>query len=199
MVQRGGFYLGDITVVHDMAVKGTTFFMPWFAQYHATNKWGVEAYRELESTVGNASPLTVIGPLLSWPDDLSEDQALQDEVTDKYVEKLTQSPEHGLLVITEIVREAWKERVDVYGELKEAVGMKEIWDSVDPKPRRDWERVLPELGPVGRLEKCCFFEGWSPPESQRGAKDTVPKAMETPSRSQIKISTGINYSEDNLK
>lgn len=164
-IYRGGFYLGDLAVLCDMAAKAATFFTPYFpSSIIPENHAGKMAFRELNDIYTGQPGTTILSPMTHWPDGVELDTSLLNSATDKYITQLLHDCTHGLLVITEIIRETWKERVELYGESSEAIGVDTIWATVDPNLREDWETIINHIGAISNEQQMCFFNGWAPPE-----------------------------------
>ncbi len=170
MMQRGGFYLGDLNVLRDMAEKTTTWFTPFFESNLYDKHPGKEAIKYLDEMVtkDKLPAPAVIGPYISGPKDMVYDSTLMGDFT----EVMTKMPEYGLLIVTEVMRDVWRERVEVYGERPEEVGGNDIWGQVDPRTRKEWETMLPIAVQFAKEEGQHFFPGgWLPPAGKTGTND----------------------------
>ncbi|KAA8896191.1 hypothetical protein FN846DRAFT_783928 [Sphaerosporella brunnea] len=50
----------------------------------------------------------------------------------------------GLLALTEVMRDVWKERMEKWGEQKELMGADKIWEDVEPELKVNWSEVWKE-------------------------------------------------------
>jgi hypothetical protein len=142
MVRRGGYYLADFEVIRDMATRCVGFFTPFFpANIIPESHGGKCAAGELVGTTVGGNRDLIVSPMVHWPKDVAPDEEVVKAVIGPWTNEIISGDGGGLVMLTEVVRDAWRERLEKYQEPRESMGGDEIWKGIDIELRMNWEAV----------------------------------------------------------
>jgi len=152
MVRRGGYYLADFEILRDMATKAPGFFIPFFpAETIPDNHAGKHAAAEVCGTSAGGERDMICSPMVQWPDDVPTDMNILQEVMGPWTREIVNGEDGGLLALTEVMRNVWRDRVEKWGEKRECMGTDKIWDDLEGDLKTNWEEVWKEHQMEGNM------------------------------------------------
>lgn len=145
MVRRGGYYLADFEILRDMATKSPDFFVPVIPpDAIPDNHPGRHVAAEILSTSAGGERDMICPAMVQWPEGIPSNMNILQEVMDPWTHKIVNGDGGGLLALTEVIKNVWRDRVERWGEKKENMATDRVWGGLEDDLKDNWEAVWRE-------------------------------------------------------
>ncbi|TGZ80153.1 hypothetical protein EX30DRAFT_349613 [Ascodesmis nigricans] len=144
MIERGGYFLADFECIRDMATKCPAHYTDFFPESIVPEEASGKIFAsEVVGTVVGMPPNQICSPLVSWPEGTEKDMDIAAEVLEPWTKKIVTGKGGGLLAITDVIQQVWRQRVED-GESIDAIGCELVWNELEAELRTNWEDVWAE-------------------------------------------------------